>query len=426
MNPQTKIIRYELEANLFDWEIAPGKVIQAWGYNGQIPGPTLRAKVGDTLIVRLKNNLQEPTTIHWHGLRIPADMDGTEEVQAPVMPGETFEYRLELKDAGTFWYHPHTNETVQMERGLYGAIVVEEVNPELVFDVERVLVLDDMKLDKNDRFAKPNWFLPRWIERHDGRQGDVRLVNGKQEPVISLAAGQTERWRIVNAASARFVNLSFEGKPFQIIATDGGLIERPVTVTELLITPGERVELAIGPFAEGEEIKIQSLVYDRGSMIKTKEILFATIQVGAAQTSKASMPIRMRNIAPLAPADAAPTREIHLSGKRTWTNGVDFMINNHQHLHDKPVKVGELQIWDVYNDTMMDHPFHLHGFFFQVLEINRQSPEFISWKDTVNIPRFSKARIAWLPDQRTGMWMYHCHILEHVEAGMMAHFEVAA
>src|SRR5687767_604864 len=135
----------DLEARPADVEIAPGRTVHAWTYNGQLPGPTIEARVGDTIVVRLTNRLEEPTTIHWHGVRLPAAMDGTQVVQQLVAPGETFEYRFTVPDAGTFWYHSHHNETVQMERGLYGALVVRGVS-EVAVDRERVLMLDDMKL----------------------------------------------------------------------------------------------------------------------------------------------------------------------------------------------------------------------------------------------------------------------------------------
>ena len=114
----------ELDAHVADWEIAPGQILRGWTFNGQVPGPTIEGKVGDTLVVRLTNNLPEPTTIHWHGLRLPAAMDGTHDAQPLVQPGETFEYRFTLPDAGTFWYHSHVNETWQVERGLHGALIV--------------------------------------------------------------------------------------------------------------------------------------------------------------------------------------------------------------------------------------------------------------------------------------------------------------
>jgi FtsP/CotA-like multicopper oxidase with cupredoxin domain len=149
MKQENKIVEYDLTASEFNWEIKPGKNITAWGFNNQVPGPVLRAKKGDTLVVRVQNKLPEPTMVHWHGIRLPATMDGTGEVQQPILPGESFEYRFIVPDAGTFWYHSHQNETVQMERGMYGGIVIED-DTDPVMDNEKVLVLDDMKLTTNN------------------------------------------------------------------------------------------------------------------------------------------------------------------------------------------------------------------------------------------------------------------------------------
>jgi len=176
MERQTKVVEYNLEASEFNWEISPGKTIEAWGFNKQLPGPLLKANVGDTLVIRLTNNLKEPTMIHWHGLRIPASMDGTGGSQKPIQPGEVFEYRFDLPDAGTFWYHSHANETVQLERGMYGGLIVEDIN-DPVTDGERVFLIDDMKLNKESKFTKPGWFVPRIVERHDGREGNTLLIN---------------------------------------------------------------------------------------------------------------------------------------------------------------------------------------------------------------------------------------------------------
>ena len=264
-DPGRSVVKVELEAREVDWEFIPGRATRAWGFNGQVPGPTIEARVGDVLELRLTNRLPEPTVIHWHGLQLPAAMDGTDMVQRPVAPGDTFTYRFRLPDAGTFWYHPHKNEIVQLERGLYGAIVVRGENePEL--DAERVLVLDDVQLDRKGQIKPPGW----WIEKHDGRQGSTRLVNGRKEPELTMAAGQIERWRIVNAASARYVRLSIGGRPFTIRGTDGGLIDRPVTVKEVLLTPADRVELAVGPFAELETLNIEALPYSRMTVAKAK------------------------------------------------------------------------------------------------------------------------------------------------------------
>jgi FtsP/CotA-like multicopper oxidase with cupredoxin domain len=412
-------VQVDLEARETDWEFAPGITTKACGFNGQIPGPVIEARVGDVVEVRLTNRLPEPTVIHWHGLRVPAAMDGTDMVQHPIRPGETFTYRFTLHDAGTFWYHPHMNETVQLERGLYGALIVRRPN-EPTLDAERVIVLDDVKLDREGQIKT----LGGLIERHDGRQGGTRLVNGKLEPELTMAAGQIERWRIINASSARYVRLSIGGRPFTILGTDGGLIEAPVTVSEVLLRPADRVDIAVGPFRERETIAVEAMKYNRMTVARAKNELFATVRVGPAATSRAVIPTTLRRIEPLVSGPVSPTREIHLGLKPSLRHGVNFVVNKEPHHRDKPVKVGELQVWDVINDTLMDHPFHLHGFFFQVLEVNGEPPAFRSLEDTINVPPKSRVRIAWMPDDRPGEWMYHCHILEHHESGMMGHFEV--
>jgi FtsP/CotA-like multicopper oxidase with cupredoxin domain len=412
-------LRVVLEARATTWEAAPGVEIAGYGYNGQVPGPIIEARQGVPVEIQFTNRLSEPTLIHWHGLRIPAAMDGTQATQRPVQPGETFTYRFTPPDAGTFWYHPHANETEQLEKGLYGAFIVRGAD-EPVVDREQILVLDDVDADKQGRLAKFGGFR----ERHDGREGDIRLINGKAEPQLTIAAGQIERWRIINASSARYVRLSLGGVPFKIIGTDGGLIEAPVEVTEVLLPAADRVEILVGPFAEGQSLTIDSLRYNRRTMKMRGKEQFGTLVVGPARPSVASIPARLRTIEPLISADATPTRTVNFSVGLSLSRGLDFRVNGETHHHDKPVRVGELQVWDVVNRSLMDHPFHLHGFFFQVLSINGKAPEFRSWEDVVNLPPRSTVRIAWIPEDRPGSWMYHCHILEHHEAGMMGHFEV--
>lgn len=418
---QPNKVYYELTASEFDWSISDEKKIKAWGFNNQFPGPVLKAKKGDTLIVKVKNKLNEPTVIHWHGIRLPSSMDGTAETQKPIMPGEEFEYRFLVPDAGSFWYHSHHNEKWQMERGMYGALIVED-DSDPVVDAERVFMIDDMKLLSDNSFKKGNFFQ-RWAERHDGREGNTLLINGKEQPVVSMHAGQTERWRFINSSSARYFLLHLEGRPFRIMATDGGLLQKTIEATEVLITPGERVDVLAGPFNEDENFSIESLPYNRMTFLKAKRQRFAKVVVGKAKPTKASIPDSMRTIEVLATVDAAVTRKVKLSVGASMKHGIDFLVNNQLHSNDKPVNLGELQVWEVSNTSLMDHPFHLHGFFFQVLEVNGKAPGYLSWKDTINLPPQSKVKIAWIPE-RPGIWMYHCHILEHHEAGMMAIFEV--
>ena len=411
----------DLEARETVWDVALGHTIKGYGFNGKVPGPTIEARLGATLVVRLKNGLPEPTTIHWHGLRVPAAMDGTEAVRRPVRPGEMFEYRFELPDAGTFWYHPHFNETEQLERGLYGAIVVRGPD-EPTLDDERVLMLDDLKLNRRGRLARSGGLM----ERMRGREGKTRLVNGRVEPELTIAAGQIERWRLVNAASARYVRLSIGGVPFKILSTDGGLLGAPITTTEVLLAPGDRVDLAVGPFGEGETLSIESLPYNRGAGGRRKVERFATLHVGPRAPSRAKIPATLRPVEPLVTGPAEPNRTVRLGGRLSLRHGVEGLVNGEPHHQDDPVRVGELQVWDVVNETAADHPFHLHGFFFQVLEQNGMANEILSWEDTANVPAKGRLRIAWLPDDRPGSWMYHCHILEHHAAGMMARFDVVA
>ncbi|HET6147002.1 MAG TPA: multicopper oxidase family protein [Polyangia bacterium] len=415
-------IHVELEARETAWEISPDRTVSAWGYEGSVPGPTIVAHVGDTLVAHLVNNLPEATSIHWHGLRLPAPMDGTQLVQRLVQPGDAFEYRFALPDAGTFWYHSHANETVQIERGLYGALVV--LGPdEPAFDADRLLVLDDVKLDRHGNIAKTALF-----DRHSGREGKVLVINGRSEPEYEIAAGQIERWRVVNACSARYVRLSLGGRAFRAIGGDGGLRTDALTVNEMLLAPAERVELAVGPFEdEGAEIAIESLPYRRTSVKRPRRDRWGTLRVGPRAPSGTSIPAIsgvLAAIEPLVPVGPVqPTRTVRL-GARMTLHGHDWLINDEQHHHDAPVKVGELQVWELVNETGMDHPFHLHGFFFQVIAKDGTPTVPRSWEDTVNLPAKGRVTIAFRPDDRPGKWMYHCHILEHHAAGMMGHFEV--
>jgi FtsP/CotA-like multicopper oxidase with cupredoxin domain len=378
------VVSVELDAQEVEWRFARDRKIRAFAYNGEVPGPLIEAEVGDTVEVRLTNSLPQATTIHWHGVRVPAHMDGTEAVQPPVEPGGSFEYRFVVPDAGTFWYHSHTNETEQLERGLYGGLVVHDAGEPAFYD-ERVLILDDLKLDADGEIAP----FGDEHEHHEGREGEVRLVNGALEPELEIPAGTIERWRIVDAANTRFVRLSIGGTPFEVIGTDGGLLPRPRSATEVLLTPGERFDLAVGPFEEGERLEIEALPYDRGKGESQRE-RFATLRVGAPVASRAEVPATLRQIDPLVDTNAEPTRTISLKA----------LMHEGHHKRADPVRVGELQVWELVNETGQDHPFHIHGFFFQVAQQNGRTPSEIAWKDTVNVPRKSQTKIAWLPDDR--------------------------
>jgi FtsP/CotA-like multicopper oxidase with cupredoxin domain len=172
-------------------------------------------------------------------------------------------------------------------------------------------------------------------------------------------------------------------------------------------------------------LRIESLPFRRGAFRRSRNPeLFATLNVGPDAPSRAVLPHALRSVDPLIVGSVDVTREVRLGWSLSLKHGVAFTMNGKLHHRDRPVRVGELQVWDIVNDTPVHHPFHLHGFFFQVIGVNDRPPEYLSWEDTVDVPARGRVRIAWIPDDRPGEWMYHCHILEHHAAGMMAHFEV--
>ena len=175
---------YQLTASAFDWSISENQTIRAWGFNDTLPGPVIRANRGDKVVVRLKNELDEPTIIHWHGIRLESGMDGTDLTQKPIQPGEQFEYVFTVPDAGTFWYHSHFNETEQMEKGMYGALIVNDPH-DPKFDGDRIFMIDDMKLENDSSFKKRECSHPvdgatRWSRREhfiDQRQSKSDYKN---------------------------------------------------------------------------------------------------------------------------------------------------------------------------------------------------------------------------------------------------------
>ena len=197
--------------------------------------------------------------------------------------------------------------------------------------------------------------------------------------------GQIERWRIINAAAARYVRLSVGGRPFRVVGTGGGLLEGLTMPREVLLTPGERVDIAVGPFEPGELLSVLSEPYDRG-MGTSDTQLFATVRVGPAAPSSSGMPECVRTIEPLVGSSTTPTREVVFSERIEAHGDVTFLVNGERHYRDAPVTVGEMQVWDMVNVSRTDHPFHLHGFFFQVLERDGTPPAYRSWEDTVNVP----------------------------------------
>ena len=421
LNPAPNILEFNLEARLAEIEIRPGVTTRLWTYNGMLPGPHIRAKVGDTLIVHFKNSLPEETTIHWHGLRVPNNMDGAPGMtQAPVPSGGEFRYEFVVRDAGTYWYHPHVNSAAQVGWGLYGPIVVEDPGDPPAFGDDLVLMLSDMSLDdtaqlmpKDNGGAFGDLF---------GREGGVLLVNGKVRPRLKVRAGKQQRWRIINAARARYYSFLLRG--FTRLGGDNGLAARSEKLTRVFVVPGERIDGVFTPsFEPGTVFPLRWRPVNRGygtAFNRQPEDLMEIETVVAPPVTPSVIPEHLREIAPIDISGAVPHR-LDLTIEQEQST-VEMGINGIPAWKAEPLhaRIGETHVWTVTNNTPFDHPFHLHGYFFQVLDEGRV-PE---WKDTVNVPVDSSIRLAIRFDERPGMWMYHCHILDHAEVGMMGHLHV--
>jgi FtsP/CotA-like multicopper oxidase with cupredoxin domain len=422
VDPQAAVVEVRLRAR----PVADGGNSEGmWGYEGVVPGPVIRGRRGDTLVVHFENGLPEATTIHWHGLRVPNDMDGVAVAQAPVPPGGSFTYRFELLDAGTFWYHPHHLSADQVERGLYAPLVVEDPAGEpAALGRPVLLVLSD---------AGPEAGRGTDAGVRNGREGPRLLVNGREQPTVAVARGARQRWRLINAARSRFFLLEVAGHALVRIGGDGGLLEAPAAPSDrLLLVPGERAEVALVlQGAVGDRVAVRAHHYHRGADRDDVgadgfgdpapvDLMYLRLAEGGG--GGPDLPGRLRNLEELTVPAAVVEQSIRI-GERAQ----GFVINEqpggtHPHLR---ARVGETQLFSVTNHTRFDHPFHLHGFFFQRVDPQTRRPAApVEWKDTLNLPALSSALLAVRFDDRPGLWMFHCHILDHADLGLMGMIEL--
>jgi FtsP/CotA-like multicopper oxidase with cupredoxin domain len=403
--------------------LVPGVTTPVYAYNGRIPGPVLEAHEGDKVIVHFRNNLPEMTTIHWHGLHIPAVADGSPF--NPVAPGRQYDYVFTIQpgSAGTYWYHPHPDQATgrQIALGLSGAFIVRPAHDPLPPMTEKLLVLSDNRFKPDGSIDWAEQTSPQGlIDEVNGREGNVLLVNGQVMPTISIRSGEVQRWRIVNASAARVYRLAIPGQTFLHVANDGGLFERPVEVKDIVLANSERVEILVrGTGAPGSRTVLQTLPYDRyvpQTRPKDWEVardLLALQYSADPPVEMMALPERMRPVPTINVASATATRVIALS--QGLINGKMMDMKR----VDVNARVGATEIWQIENLVGMDHPFHLHGFQFQVLDRNGVPEPFRSWKDTVNVVKHEVVRFIVRYDDFPGKWMFHCHILDHEDHGMM-------
>ena len=417
LNEDPTVLEIALEARVEAIELLPGTKTVAWTYNGTVPGPMLKAKLGDRLIVHFKNSLPEATTIHWHGLRVPNDMDGAPGVtQAAIESGASFHYEFTLTDAGTYWYHPHIDSSAQVGRGLYGAILVEDPADPSTFGDDLVMILSDIGLDKQGELLPAD--NGGAFGDLFGREGSVLLVNGKVRPTLKVRNGKQQRWRIINATRARYYNLRLRNHRFIRLGGDNGLAARSADVYNLIVTPGERADAVFTPAdAPGSRNVLRWVPTERGygsTFNRASEQMLYIETVSDPPVTPEPIPIELRAIEPL---DVGNAKQRTLDLTIAITADVEMGINGAPYWKAKPLEaaLGETEVWRIVNNTDFSHPFHLHGYFFQVQDPSRV----LEWKDTVNVPTKSELTLAVRFDDRPGARMYHCHILDHAEAGMM-------
>jgi len=430
LSTEPGIVEVELTASKERLSLKPGAESNVYAYNGRVPGPLLEASEGDSVIIHFRNDLPEKTTVHWHGLHLPFVMDGSPF--HPVEPGDTFTYTFRIHEgtAGTYWYHPHPHHRTawQVGMGLYGGIIIRDPSDPLPDTLtERLLILSDNRFDEDGEieFAEPGSRQER-VDDMNGREGDVLFVNDEVMPELSIRSGEIQRWRIVNASGARIYRLGLEGHSFTYIGSDGGLFEHPKEVDEIILSNGERAELLVhGTGDPGSKVILQDLPYDRympmfrpSNWDEINNLLTLRYTDEQPIQEPFKVPETLRKIPELNIDDATETRVMRMTNGKINSKTMDM------NRVDETAKLGATEIWDIRNLVGMDHPFHLHGFQFQVIDRNGKPVQQRKWEDTINVPGFESARFIVRYDNYPGLWMFHCHILDHEDQGMMGVLEV--
>jgi FtsP/CotA-like multicopper oxidase with cupredoxin domain len=416
---------YQLIAAPLDMELVPGFKTTVWGYGGHAPGLELRARQGDWLRVRFTNHLPQPTTIHWHGIRLPLEMDGVPYLsQLPVLPGESFDYRFRVPDAGSFWYHPHTASGEQLGRGLVGPLIVEEREPS-GFAHERTLSLKSWHVDKQGVFTA--FSVPREAAR-GGTPGVLSTVNGEHLPTLELPAGQLVRLRILNLDNTLTYRLKLPGAQARIYALDGNPVTPRPLGKDYWLGPGMRLELGLRVPPAGQSLSLLN-----------GPLPLARLNAVASGEPDGDWPAPLP-LNPLAEPDLARAETLAFTfewsgalsanlaqggAHHFWQiNGVAWDIDDKTCV-ERPIarlRRGRSYVFELRNLSQYQHPIHLHGMTFKVLSSDRRRIE--PWyTDTYLLGKNETARIALVADN-PGVWMFHCHVIDHMETGLMAAIEV--
>ncbi len=421
---------------------------EVWGYGGTVPGPEIRVRQGERVAVKVTNGLADPTTVHWHGIRATNAMDGVPYLtQPPIQPSGSFDYDFESRDAGTFWYHPHVNSAEQVGRGLAGPLIVEEPKPPEV-DRDIVWMIDDWQIGKDGQL--PPFGAMRDLG-HGGRFGNIATINGAVPKPLSVRAGERLRLRLINPANARVFGLTFNGHAPWLMAIDGHPVRpRKIEQDRIVLAPGSRADLIVDMTGKpGEEFDITDTYYPRMTYRLTKIVY------------RDETPLRTETLPDPAPLPPNPVTAVNLVDAErmdlTFQGGAmgnlreaeykgeimslrDLVMQHgmfwaHNGVVIPPIEEGDIgkplfefkqdrsYILHLTNDTAFDHPVHLHGHSFHVIALNGKAVDEPIIQDTVLIQPGQRVDIAFVADN-PGDWAFHCHVLEHAQAGMMGFVRV--
>ena len=419
----------------------PNKWSDTAGFGQSFLGPAIRLYRNQTTRLGFQNLLNEPTSVHGHGLHVPGWLDGGP--QAQIDPGQTWSVELPIvQQASTNWFHPHLHGSTsrQVHSGLAGLYLIEDDNS-LNLPIPKTYGLDDIPLIVQDRDFEGGVMVPYSVterEMMNGKREDTILVNGTVNPFVTVPQGWV-RLRLLNGSNARGYEFHLSGKEsFYKIATEGGFLDEPVEMTSLRMVPGERNEIMIN-LSDGKSRQLLSKLVPLDDDVleelfpRTARVL--QIRVDGTKRGQGQLPPRLNSIERLRRQDVRVVRDFRLQMEHRGQAGHDmhsmFAINGkamHPGRIDERVRKGDVELWRVTRDEM-DHPFHLHGASFQIHAQRRRAPrpEDRGWKDTVEVGygwtellvRFEHEANDQFP------YMYHCHILEHKDDGMMGQFTVS-
>ena len=463
-------LKIDIRATQGEQQILAGTKTKVWQYRSElleggaealqpIPdsylAPVMHLKRGQTFRAQLTNELDQPTIIHWHGLHVPELMDG--HPRLAIQPGETYEYEFQVIDrAGMYWFHPHPHMLTgtQVHNGLAGLFIVHDDEeaalglPDGAFDIP--LVIQDRIFDANNQFSYVGDAMLGFL-------GDRVLVNGRPDYKLSVAT-RPYRLRLLNGSNARIYKLAWsDGTPFTVIGSDGGLLEKPVQRDFIMLAPAQRIELWVD-FSNrqvGDAVILQSQPYTAGfemgmmgglsSQGAPFDIL--TVSVDESSSARATLPAVLSSPGFNLPENATRTRTVELAMRMMvgTLNGRTFAMD--EVAREEKVNLGDLEIWEFVNigggmgmmGGMMaqPHPMHMHAVQFKVIERVLESPQLASgydairdglmdegWNDTVLVWPGERVRVLVRFEQYAGLYLYHCHNLEHEDGGMMRNFEI--